>query len=152
MKKFAFLFFIISFTATFAQAQACGWGRGTIAVFDEQNNPITNFKISFYSLGNFDLSNKTKVQRVEYQLNGWDIYLNRKEAEDFIKDKEPTTQEWDSDSKIVYYKENTYNYRTMENGGGSPIVKISAEGYENFYFISPVFLGCGYYNKIVLKK
>jgi hypothetical protein len=152
MKKLVLLICVTCLSVTFAKAQACGWGHGQIAVFNQKNKPIKKFKITFYELQGFDFTNKTKVTRVEYQANGWDIYLTKTEAEDFIKGKEPFSYEWDSDKKIVYYEGNIYNYRTIENSGKTVLAKISAKRYENYYFISPVFRGCSYYNRITLKK
>lgn len=152
MKKLIILICIIFVLATFVNAQACGWGRGQISVFNEKSEPIKNFKIVFYELRGFDWSNKKKITRVELSENGWDIFLTESVAEDFIKNKEPFSYSWDDDREVVFYKENTYNYRTLENAGNTVLVKISAKEYENFYFISPVFLGCYYYNKITMKK
>ncbi len=152
MKKFSCLLFVICLLSVFAKAQACGYGQGRISVFNGKDQPLNKFKITFYDVDGFDFSNKPKVIRAEFIGNGWDIYLDKKEAESFIKKRKPFTNEWFSDPKIVYYKDNTFNYRTLENGGALVITKITAKSYHNFYFISPVFSGCFYGNKIILKK
>lgn len=152
MKILLFLTCLLCFLNSFAEAQACGYGRGQITVFDEKKLPIKKFKVTFYDLNGFDYSDKPKVVRNQQVRNGWDVYIKDEEAEAFIKGKKAFEYNWFSDPEIVYYKDNTYNYRTIENGGAPVITQVSARGYKSFYFISPVFSDCGYFNQITLMK
>ena len=115
--------------------------------------------MDFYFLENFDLSDRKKIIRNKDVSNAWDIFLTRKEAEKYIADKSPFSafaEIYGIDEKeinsVIFYRDNTYNYRTMGKGYSPLLVKISAHRYKNFYFISPVLAACAYYNKITLKK
>lgn len=154
-----FISFILIFPAS-GIAQLCTFGRGQIEVVNKKKEPVKDFKVDFYSLENFDLSNRKKIMRVEYVSNAWDIFLTRKEAEKYIAEKSAFNvfserfqlDEKEKKDSVIYYRDNIYNYRTLLNFAAPVLIKISARKYKKFYFISPAFSGCYYYNKITLKK
>lgn len=158
MLKLCFLLSLFIFIFTIdGFAQACSFGQGKFEVIDNKAKPVKNFSVNFYSAEDFDLSGKKKVIRAKNEGNGWNIYLTEKDAEKFIAGKSPFNiysfilDEEKADS-IIFFKDNFYNYRTKELYGTPFLVKISAKDYENFYFISPAFGGCYYYNLISLTR
>ena len=156
---FLLLLYIFIFTVN-GFAQACGFGHGRFEVIGTKAEPIKNFIVNFYSTEGFDLSDKKKVIRVENEGNGWDIYPTEKDAEKFIAGKSPfnvyssmfRTEDKEKADSIIFYKDNFYNYRTIELYGTPFLVKISAKDYENFYFISPVFGGCYYQREVTMSR